>query len=498
MCDLSECSLPAVEEMIARGPYRPDWESLMQAKAPAWFSREKLGIFIHWGVYSVPAYSSEWYSRNMYIRGTPAYEHHIKTYGPQNVFGYKDFIPLFTAEKFDPDAWMELFERAGAGYVFPVAEHHDGFQMYESSLSRWNAKEMGPRRDVLGELKKAAGKRGIKFCTSSHRAEHWFFMGHGKAFASDVREPLARGDFYWPAMPEPDPHDLGSMPYPTEEFLEDWLLRTAEIIVKYRPELLYFDWWIQHEAFKPWLKKIAAFYYNCGKSWGKDVMICYKYDAMMAGSGIAEVERGGFAEAKPYPWQTDTAVARNSWCYTDSLDYKSSSEIICTLLDVVSKNGNLLLNIGPKADGTIPDADRRILADLAAWMHVNGEAITGAKVWRQSSEGPSKAEQGPFSDQTETVYTPQDYRFTAGHGAIYAACLKCPEDGMFCIRSLAKNSDPDKGGFHGLIGKVEILGYRGELCWEVKTDGLFVNAGMLSEEAGVDVRFPVVLKITPV
>ena len=498
MRDVSRVSLSAVEGMIARGPYRPDWESLMQAKAPSWFAGEKLGIFIHWGIYSVPAYSSEWYSRNMYIGGTPAYEHHIKTYGPQNVFGYKDFIPLFTAEKFDADAWMELFENAGAGYVFPVAEHHDGFQMYESSLSRWNAKEMGPRRDVLGELKTAAEKRGMKFCTSSHRAEHWFFMGHGKEFASDVREPLARGDFYWPAMPEPDPQELESVPYPTEEFLEDWLLRTAEIIIKYRPKLLYFDWWIQHRAFKPWLKKIAAFYYNCGVSWGEDVMICYKYDAMMSGSGIVEVERGGFAEAKPYPWQTDTAVARNSWCYTDSLDYKSSSEIICTLLDVVSKNGNLLLNIGPKADGTIPDGDRRILEDLAAWMKVNGEAVNGAKVWSRSSEGPSQAAQGPFSDQTQTVYTSQDYRFTAGRGAVYAACLKCPEDGMFCIRSLAKNEDPDKGGFHGLIEKVEILGYRGALSWEAKTDGLFVNAGMLTEGTGVDLRFPVILKITPV
>lgn len=496
MCDFLALNLETVEEMIAQGPYRPDWESLMQVKVPAWFAREKLGIFIHWGVYCVPAYGNEWYPRNMYIRGTSAYEHHIRTYGPQSVFGYKDFIPMFTAQKFDPDAWMELFESAGAGYVFPVAEHHDGFQMYESSLSHWNAKEMGPRRDVLGELKRAAEVRGMKFCVSSHRAEHWFFMGHGKEFESDVRDPLARGDFYWPAMPEPDPQDLNGTPYPTEEFLSDWILRTAEIIVKYRPKLLYFDWWIQHEAFRPWLKKIAAFYYNCGVSWGEDVMICYKYDAMMSGSGIAEVERGGFAEAKPYPWQTDTAVARNSWCYTDTLEYKSSSEIICTLLDVVSKNGNLLLNIGPKAEGTIPEGDRQILMDLAAWMCVNGEAITGARVWRRSAEGPTEAVHGSFADQTKPVYTPQDYRFTANHGAIYAACLKCPEDGKFCIRSLAKSSDPDKGEFHGLIVKVEILGYHGTLCWEERADGLFVNAETLAKQTAVDCRFPAVIKIT--
>ena len=171
-----------------------------------------------------------------------------------------------------------------------------------------------------------------------------------------------------------------------------------ELIVKYRPKLLYFDWWIQHEAFHPYLKKLAAFYYNCGKSWGEDVMICYKHDAMMFGSGIVEVERGGFAEAKPYAWQTDTAVARNSWCYTDSLDYKSSREIICTLVDVVSKNGHLLLNIGPKADGTIPEGDRQILLDMASWMKVNGEAVRGSKVWRKSMEGPTRAADGQFAD----------------------------------------------------------------------------------------------------
>lgn len=482
--------LTRMEKVIAQGPYRPDWDSLMQAKVPAWFLREKLGIFLHWGVYSVPAHSNEWYSRNMYIEGMPAYEHHRKTYGPQSEFGYKDFIPLFRAEHFDPEEWMKLFREAGAGYVFPVAEHHDGFQMYESGLSHWNAKEMGPCRDVLSEIKEQAEKHGMQFCTSSHRAEHWFFMGHGKEFDSDVKEPMEKGDFYWPAMKEPNLEDLYSTPYPSEEFLNDWLARTVEIIVKYRPKLLYFDWWIQHEAFKPYLKKLAAFYYNCGAAWGEEVLICYKHDAMMFGSGIVEVERGGFAEAKPYPWQTDTAVARNSWCYTDSLDYKSSNEIICTLLDVVSKNGNLLLNIGPKADGTIPEGDARILKDLADWMKVNGEAIKGAKVWRKSMEGPTAAREGQFADQQETVYTPQDYRFTANHGAIYAACLKCPQDGNFLIKSLANSKDQNVPEFHGIIKDVQILGYNKAVDWSVDDTGLRVKAEEMKS------RFPVVIKIT--
>lgn len=481
--------LNKVEEVIAEGPYRPEWDSLMEMEMPRWFSKEKLGIFIHWGLYSVPANSNEWYSRNMYIKGMPAYEHHIKTYGQQKDFGYKDFIPLFRAEQFDPAEWMALFSEAGAGYVFPVAEHHDGFQMYESELSDWNAAALGPKRDILGELKAEAERHEIRFCTSSHRAEHWFFMSHGKEFDSDIKEPLQKGDFYWPAMPEPDPEDLYSNPYPSEEFLEDWLARTAEIILNYQPKLLYFDWWIQHQSFKPYLKKLAAFYYNCGEKWGEPVAICYKHDAMMFGSGIVEVERGGFAEPKPYSWQTDTAVARNSWCYTDTLDYKTSSEIICTLVDVVSKNGNLLLNIGPKADGTIPPGDKKILKDLASWMKINGEAIKGAKVWRKSAEGPTIAKEGQFSDQTEQTYTSADYRFTANHGNIYAIALSCPKDGVFQVKSLAESKDQNVPEFHGIIKKVALLGYEGEIQWHTDGDGLHVAA------EGIESEFPVVLKI---
>lgn len=191
-----------------------------------------------WGVYSVPAFGSEWYSRNMYIQGSPEYEHHIKTYGNHRDFGYKDFIPMFRGQKFDASEWVELFQAAGAQYVIPVAEHHDGFQMYDSELSRWNAVRMGPGRDVLGELFAEAGKNGLVSGASSHRVEHWFFMGHGKEFESDIKEPLERGDFYWPAMQERDHFDSFSEPAPTEEYLEDWLCRCCEIVDRYRPKIL--------------------------------------------------------------------------------------------------------------------------------------------------------------------------------------------------------------------------------------------------------------------
>jgi len=482
--------LRRVDEIIACGPYSDTWESLMEAPVPAWFSDRRLGIFIHWGLYSVPAYSNEWYSRNMYIAGEPAYDHHIKTYGPHRQFGYKDFIPLFQAEKFCADEWVRLFADAGAGYIFPVAEHHDGFQMYDSDLSKWNAARMGPKRDLLGEWKSAAEDRGLVFCASTHRAEHWFFMGHGRDFDSDIHEPMRKGDFYWPAMPEPqNHHDLFSKPTPTQEYLNDWLARTAELILKYRPKLLYFDWWIQHHAFKPYLRKLAAFYYNCGKLWGSEVQICYKHDAMMFGSGIVEVERGSFAEAKPYAWQTDTAVARNSWCYTENLDYKSGYEVICTLIDVVSKGGNLLLNVGPKGDGSVPDGDRRILEDLSAWMKVNGMAINGSKVWRRSQEGPTASVDGQFQDGKPKNYTPADYRFTLSGGKLNAICMRCPDDGRFTIASLADSPDANLPLFHGIICDVEILGYVGEISWKKDTQGLHVFA------PGIRSDYPVVIRV---
>ena len=481
--------LDLVEQVIAQGPYKPDWGSLAEAPVPKWFRDRRLGIFIHWGVYSVPAMGNEWYSRNMYIQGTGEFEHHVATYGPHKDFGYQHFIPMLKAEKYDAQEWIDLFSAAGAGYVCPVAEHHDGFQMYHSDLSDWNASDMGPKRDVMAQLRDAADNKGMQFCCSTHRAEHWFFMSHGKEFDSDIKDPMVKGDFYWPAMPERDHFDKFSQPAPDAEYLNDWLARTAEIIVNYRPKLLYFDWWIQHSAFKPYLKKLAAFYYNCGKQWGTDVMICYKHDALMFGTGIVDVERGSLADAKPYAWQTDTAVARNSWCHTHNQDYKSSNEIITTLVDVTSKGGNLLLNIGPKADGSIPDGDRKILTDLGNWMAVNGEAIHGTHCWRHFAEGPTKAAEGQFQDKKEIQYTPEDYRFTTGHGAIYAICMRCPEDGKFTVRSLASGTDHNLPLFQGIIDTVQILGHDGALSWQQDVDGLHLQTDFASE-------YPAVIKVT--
>ena len=480
--------LAKIDSVIENGKYKDTWESLSQYRVPDWYKDSKFGIFIHWGLYSVPAYGSEWYSRNMYIKDSWEYKHHIETYGAHKDFGYKDFIPMFKAEKFSADEWCDLFKQAGAQYIVPVAEHHDGFQMYKSEVSKWNAYDMGPHKDIVGELSESACRHGIVNGASSHRVEHWFFMSHGKEFESDITDDEKYGDFYYPAMPEPNHQDLFSKPTPTKEFLDDWLVRCCEIVDRFQPKIIYFDWWIQHSAVKPYLKKFAAYYYNRAEEWGGGV-INYKHDAFMFGCAVVDIERGQFADAKPFIWQTDTAVAKNSWCYTENNDYKSPREIICDLVDIVSKNGRLLLNIGPKADGTIPDEDRHILLEIGKWLSVNGEAIYGSAVWRYAAEGPTKVEEGQFADGNDKNYTSRDIRFTVNNGCLYATVLSYPENGEVCIESLREADASRLPLFHGIIKDVGVLGFSEKPEFKRDEKGLHIKTNTVKSE------YPVVFKI---
>ncbi len=486
-----QARLDAIDRVIAQGPYAADWNSLTAYRVPEWYQDLKFGIFIHWGVYSVPAFANEWYSRSMYVKGSPEYEHHRSTYGPQDRFGYKDFIPMFRAESFDPDAWADLFARAGARYVVPVAEHHDGFQMYRSEISHWNAYEMGPRRDVLGELSAACRARGMISGASSHRVEHYWFMGPGRDFDSDIRDPMRRGDFYWPSVREPEGmnhYDLDPAIAPTEEFMQDWLIRTCEIVDRYQPRMIYFDWWIQHKAVRPWLKKFAAYYYNRAAARGESAVINYKHDAFPFGTAVPDVERGQFADIKPYFWQTDTAICYNSWCYTEQNVYKPAEDLVRDLVDVVSKNGTFLLNVGPKADGTISPQDQAVLEAIGGWMAVHGEAIRGTRTWRISGEGPTAVTEGQFSDSVRKGFTSRDVRYTRKGDFLYVFFLAPSPDGRYCAPALGLHLD-GHALFHGLTEDVFCL------TTGSPADYARDEAGMHFTAAPVEGEMPVVFRL---
>ncbi len=331
----------------------------------------------------MPGFGSEWYPRKMYQQGTPEFEHHVATYGPQSKFGYKDFIPLFKAEKFDAGEWAKLFKEAGAKYVVPVAEHHDGFPMYDSDLTDWCAAKQGPKRDVIGELADAFRKEGIVVGASSHRAEHWWFFDQGMYFDSDVRDG-ANAALYGPASNQRTAESQSEPP--DQAFLDDWLLRSCEIVDKYQPQVVYFDWWICQPVFQPYLQRFAAYYYNRGAEWGKPVAINFKEwegRSFPDGTGVFDIERGQSADIRPDFWQTCTSVSKNSWGYIANQDYKDVGDIVDDLIDITSKNGTMLLNIGPKPDGTIPEKEQEMLRAIGGWLAVNGEAIYGTRPWKQ-------------------------------------------------------------------------------------------------------------------
>lgn len=469
--------LERIDRVIENGKYKADWQSLSGHRVPKWYYNDKFGIFIHWGIYSVPAFGNEWYSRNMYDKNDRDFDYHVKTYGNQKDFGYKDFIKMFKGENFDADKWVSLFKESGARYVMPVCEHHDGFAMYKTDFNRWNSAEMGPHRDVAGEIKAACEKQGLTFCASSHRAEHYFFMNMGRTFDSDVNDEKY-ADFYGPAVyskefdgavmnkTTADTYSAG----PDTEWLEDWLVRTCELIDNYRPKILYFDWWIHNHAFKPYLKKLAAYYYNRADEWGEEVTINYKHEAFPPTVATFDVERGALTDISPVPWQTDTAIGKESWGYRKDNEYKNARQIICDLIDIVSKNGMMLLNVGPKADGTLTDEETAVLKGIGEWMKLNGEGIYSTTFWKKFGEGSVNNEGGFFKDNEEKQFTPEDFRFTYKNGYIYAFQMR-PNGKDAVIKSLRKNAEHDF-----LINEITLLSTGEKLEYDRNEKALIIKA----------------------
>jgi alpha-L-fucosidase len=479
-----DAKLREVKAGVANGPFKADWDDLRaKYRTPDWFRDAKFGIFIHWGVYSVPAFANEWYSRNMYVPGNAAYEHHVKTYGPQSKFGYKDFIPQFRAEKFDAAEWVKLFADAGARYVIPVAEHCDGFAMYASDFTEWDAAEMGPKRDTTGELARATRAAGLHFGLSSHRAEHWWWYHKGRSFPSDVSDPRYAG-LYGPASPTglpadnpdlwPDGEQLQHWMPPDKAFLDDWMARTAELIDKYQPELIYFDWWTAAPLYEPLMRDTAAYYYNRTAARKQQGIIAYKGSQFAEGSAMFDMERGKTDALKLTPWQSDTSISVHSWGYAQNDTYRTPQSLIADLIDIVSKNGNLLLNVGPKADGTIPQEIVTVLRDMGGWLKTNGEAIYGTRPFHYFGEGPTKSGQvrvgGQVEESAKKGFVPADIRFTTKGDVVYALGLARPADGAVFVKTLYKGTPY----LAAPIKSIELLD-GGSISWEQTPQGLRIT-----------------------
>ncbi|MEM7315775.1 MAG: alpha-L-fucosidase [Planctomycetota bacterium] len=478
-------SLKEIKKTVAAGPYKPTWESLETYRIPVWYKDAKLGIFIHWGVYCVPEYGNEWYPRNMYIdkddwRGN-AYKHHREKYGDQKTVGYKDLIPQLTASKFDAQEWAKLFKEAGARYVVPVAEHHDGFPMYDCGFTQWSATQMGPKRDIVAQLAEAVRAEDMYFGVSSHRAFNWLYFVRNKDF--DNADPKFAG-LYGRPIPQLFKADAAdykkNWPPQDQEFKDEWLARTCELVDKYNPDLIWFDFGIANDKegdpkdnhFAEHLQRFAAYYYNdAAKDNQRVPVINYKWHAFPEKAAVLDLERSKLDKKRELFWQTDTSVAKNSWGYTAKQNYKPVNRLIDDFIDIVSKNGCLLLNIGPKSDGTIPEQEQKMLREIGAWLKINGEAIYSSRPFEVYGEGPTGTATGHLSENKNKPFGSEDFRFTTNKGNTYAFMLDKPKSGEALIKSLKKNSPY----LAGPIKSVSMLGSDSQIEWKQTDEGLVIK-----------------------
>ncbi|WP_282122147.1 alpha-L-fucosidase [Algibacter mikhailovii] len=421
--------------------YEPNWESLSKHNAEAeWLKDAKLGIYFHWGPYSVPAFGNEWYPRNMYLSDSKPNKHHINTYGRPEKFGYHDFVPMFTADHFDAENWAELFELAGAKFAGPVAEHHDGFSMWDSEVTPWNAMDKGPKKDVLGDLFKALEKRNLKTIATFHHARN--LQRYKDSWENEIKDSIHRRSFrssHYPYLPEfqeifDDPEYrllYGSVP--EDEWNEKiWLGKLKEVIDKYKPDIIWFDSWLDQIP-ETYRKQFSAYYLNAAEDWDKEVVIVRKQNDLPLEISINDHEKSREPKALKELWMTDDTFSTGSWCYTDDLVIKPTDKVLHALIDAVSKNGILLLNISPMSNGIIPDNQRKGLLELGKWLKINGEAIYNTRPWINAAEGPTAEPSGGFKDHKKFLgieYTSKDIRYTVSKDGktVYAMTLGIPEN----------------------------------------------------------------------
>jgi alpha-L-fucosidase len=457
------------------GPFQPTWDSIKENyQVPRWFAEAKFGLFMHWGLYSVPAYHNEWYEKHMYTDGGIG-QWHAEHFGPQDKFGYKDFIPLFTATNWNPDAWAELFKKSGAKFVIPTAEHHENFALWDSDVTPFNAVKMGPHRDLIGDLSKAVRKQGLKFGVSNHGIENFQFINPPADMAEKMK--AERADLYDPKWADfynvADRSDAAC-----ERFLTNWFARNVELIDKYQPDILWFDNGIDQRFLDPLKLRVAAYYYNRAREWGKDVSIGAKKAAFAPSNkntetigAILDFEKVGARSPsgiRPGVWEVDDPIG-STWGYTTDMKVSSAGAILAKLIDTVSKNGVYMLNLSPRADGTFPQEQQDTLLGIGQWLGVNGEAIYGTHNWIKFSE----------TDREQKL----NVRFTVKGDALYAIILGNWPGAEAVITSLPEVA--------GKIETVTLLGSDGNLKFAQDAAGLKVKL-----PAAAPCKYAYVLKIT--
>ncbi len=497
---------------IADGPFQPNWDSLQQYKTPDWYRNAKFGTWAHWGPQCEPEFG-DWYAREMYMEGNGKYKYHVEKYGHPSEFGFKDVINTWKADQWNPDELLELYKNAGAKYFMALANHHDNFDLYNSKYHNWNSTKIGPKKDLVGGWAKAARKQGLHFGVSVHAAHAWSW--YETAQRADKNGPKAGVPYdgkltkkdgkgkWWEGL---DPQELyaqnhalskesndnavihaqwdwgAGVSVPDKAYCEKFFKRTIDLIDKYDPDVVYFD-----DTVLPLYPisdvglKIAAHLYN------KSIKTKGSLQAVINGKILNEqqrkcmvwdIERGQSNSIEPLPWQTDTCIG--SWHYNkpifDNHRYKSAKTVVHTLVDVVSKNGNLMLSVPVKGNGTIDSDERKIVEEIGRWMKANSESIYDTRPWTIFGEGPALENTAPLSAQgfNEGKGKPmeaQDIRFVVKGDLLYATVMGWPENGKVLIKNLGSNSQHYKKK----ISKVELLSTKQSLAFEQTADGLLVS-----------------------
>lgn len=465
--------------------FEANFESLANHPAsPQWFQDAKLGIYFHWGVYSVPAYNTEWYPRLMHVPGHAVYDYHREHYGPPSEFGYHDFVEDFTAQHFDASEWVALFKEAGAKFVGPVAEHHDGFSMWDSDITPWNAAAKGPKRDITGEIAEAARAQGLKVITTFHHARNlqryrddaeaqWAMMEKNQWHGFEAS--------HYPIHPSYPNATIGTeLDYlygnvPEAKWLEEiWLGKVEEVVDKYHPDIIWFDSWLDSipEAYRA---RMCAYYLNEAAKRNQEVVIVRKQDDLPLSFTVDDLEKSRKNELDSRPWMTDETLSTGSWCYTKDMSLKPTEDVLHILIDIVSKNGVLLLNVSPKSDGTIPADQQDSLRRMGAWLSEFGEAIYGTKPWYTYGEGPTVQPEGRFENAAEFAkikYSYRDVRYTTKDNLIYATALGCPESGSLLLEAFASDQLSERPS----IISVALLNSGTNLEWSLDKNGLLISS----------------------